>query len=690
VSDATAMPDEAATPDAAAMPDRAPMPGEAALGARRRRSRRRHGRGRRAALLALVALAALGAIGALLAATRYLPALDAARALQAQATELTASARAAGLGIDRAQVTAIEAQLATARTELDRVEGLLRDDPLVALARALPPTRDAVSGADGIAAASDALLGAAGRAVSLADRYVAIKERQTASAQGESTLAELVELLATSRDDLLAMQAGLDKAQGALAATPAHLPGELARVRDQLSARVADYGPAVDGLVRAQGVLPGIMGWGAPRRYLVLTQDAAELRPTGGFIGSFGTIALDAGRITERKFQDVFRLDLPWDYPFVTPPVALERYLLGPKQPWQLADANWSPDFPTSAQQAVALYANEGGPGPVDGVLAITTHTIDEILAVTGPVTVPDYGVTIASGETTLKVLQNTRRPSPGSTDRKAFLSDFAGVLFARLFALPPAKWLDLAARSDAFRDGRLLQAWFADPAAEAEATALGLDGRVRQDAGDYVYPVDSNVAPASKLNAVTTRSLELTATLDEVGNAHDELAVTWHNAIESPAAAPYRALPDVGASRDLGMYFRLLVPERSVLTRVGGGSRPALTAPADIDEEAGRTAFANYLRVPPGDTTVRYAWTSPYAADLGADGVFTYYLTVQRQPGLLAGPIAISIALPPGATVVDSSAGLGLHGGTLSASVPLDRDLVVAVRYRIGAGGTP
>ena len=179
--------------------------------------------------------------------------------------------------------------------------------------------------------------------------------------------------------------------------------------------RIDAYGPLLDSYLTASARLPAILGWDGPRRYLVLTQNPAELRPTGGYTGSYGIIAFDKGQITERVFRDIFLLDLPWDYPFIEAPTELTNYLLGPTQPWQLADANWSPDFPTSAQDAIRLYENESGDTQIDGVLGITTYTIDELLKVTGPITVPEYGATIATGETTLKTLQLTRVcPGPG------------------------------------------------------------------------------------------------------------------------------------------------------------------------------------------------------------------------------------------------------------------------------------
>ena len=489
-------------------------------------------------------------------------------------------ARAAGVNLDRPTLVQLQADLGTADGHLAHLRDLLASDPLVGLARSFPPTRDAIRGADAVVAAGGDLTGAAADGLTIADQYVTIREAQAATASGTgssttggSALAGLVELMATSQSSVNAAIGALDRADQALAAAPADLPGPIADARDTMRAKIAEFGPPLKAYAQAAAILPEILGWNGPRRYLVLTQDPAELRPTGGFIGSFGILAFDKGRITERHFQDVFLLDLPWKYPFITAPGPLSGYLLGPKQPWQLADSNWSPDFPTSAADAIRLYKNEGGSGQIDGVLGLTTYTIDQLLTLTGPITVPEYGATVASGETTLKVLQLTRAPQAPNQNRKAFLSTFADHLFGTLLGLPPQKWADLAGQADLFRTQRLFTAWFADPGAEALTVGAGFDGAVLQSTGDYIYPVDSNVAPVSKLNAVTDRALDLSVQLDPVGDAHDNLDIAWTNQIQTELGAPYRALPTLGDLRVLGMYFRLLVPDRSRIGTVSGGS---------------------------------------------------------------------------------------------------------------------
>ncbi len=627
-------------------------------------------------------IVAVLAVAAGLAYVRYLPAYETARSLRGDLERMVGQAREAGLDIDRTTVDALDADLAATRARFDDLADLLANDPLVALARALPQTQADVRGADAVVGAAGDLFGAADEGMAMGRRFVEIKEAQAADPANASALSQLVELLATSRDGMAQMSAHLVRARETLAGIPDGLVGPVEEARDAMLARIDEYGPMVDGLAESSGPLAGIFGWDAPRRYLVLTQNPAELRPTGGYIGSYGIIAFDRGRITERTFRDIYLLDLPWDYPFIQGPEELHAYLLGDDQPWQLADANWSPDFPTSARDAIRLYENESGDTRIDGVLAITTYTIDELLTITGPIAVPEHDLTIAPGETTLKLMQAIwAAAASGDPNRKAVLGPFAERLFSALLALPPRQWTALLNEAETYRRDRLLLAWFRDPAAQQLATENGFDGVVRQDPGDFIYPVDANVAPTSKLNAVTDRSLDLAVQLDAYGNALGRLTVSWDNRIESPDAAPYRALPLIGDLRTLGMYFRLLVPERSRVEEVSGGSVVPLTDPAVVEETAGRTVIGSYLQIPPGETTLTYAWTSPYAADADETGG-TYRLTIQRQPGLRPGPLTVTIRAPEGFTIESASPALTVSGDTATLATTFDRDVTLELRY--------
>ncbi len=247
-------------------------------------------------------------VGAL-ALFRYLPALDEGRVLRTDLETMVGRVQEAGLGIDRATIDSLDADAAAARARLDRLHGLLAGDPLIALARALPLTASNVRGADSVVAAAGDLLDAVDQGLTLGRRFVDIREAQAADPKNASALSQLVELMATSRDRAVSAAASVESARQALASVPDGLIGQVESVRDAMRTRIDKYGPLLDAYVRVSARLPAILGWDGPRRYLVLTQDPAELRPSGGFIGSYGIIAFDKGRITERRFQNVSPLD---------------------------------------------------------------------------------------------------------------------------------------------------------------------------------------------------------------------------------------------------------------------------------------------------------------------------------------------------------------------------------------------
>ncbi len=97
--------------------------------------------------------------------------------------------------------------------------------------------------------------------------------------------------------------------------------------------------------------------------------------------------------------------------------------------------------------------------------------------------------------------------------------------------------------------------------------------------------------------------------------------------------------------------------------------------------EEAGRTAIGTYLLVPPGSTSLRYAWTSPYAADADGTGG-DYRLTIQKQPGLLPGPLTLTIHVPDGFRITAASDNLTVNGETATLTTTFDRDVELSLDY--------
>ena len=133
-------------------------------------------------------------------------------------------------------------------------------------------------------------------------------------------------------------------------------------------------------------LLPRVIAQPDEQTYLLLAQNNDELRPTGGFISSIGVLAISRGIPRLGSFVDSYRAE-NWDKPHPDPPEALRKYM--GLDLWVTRDANWWPDFPTSAKAVAELYElNQDR--QVDGVLAIDVTGAARLLEALAPLELPD------------------------------------------------------------------------------------------------------------------------------------------------------------------------------------------------------------------------------------------------------------------------------------------------------------
>src|SRR5262249_8739891 len=115
------------------------------------------------------------------------------------------------------------------------------------------------------------------------------------------------------------------------------------------------------------------------------------------------------------------------------PPYGLQRYL-GVSH-WFLRDSNFDPDFPTDAKQAAQFLKMETGQ-KVDGVFAINTTFLKDLLAVVDSVDLPDYKVTVTTDNFYMLTETNSEKNFfPGSTQKKDFLRSLTNALMDKIFA---------------------------------------------------------------------------------------------------------------------------------------------------------------------------------------------------------------------------------------------------------------
>jgi hypothetical protein len=187
--------------------------------------------------------------------------------------------------------------------------------------------------------------------------------------------------------------------------------------------RLANLTAAAD---QASRLLPTLLGADGPRTYLVVSQNPAELRATGGMIGAYAVIHADNGRVRMGRqgtssalgqFQpplkvpaEVRRLwaDLPGIYP---------------------ADVNLTPHFPTAAALYREMFRRRTKT-TVDGVLAVDPVVLSYLLKATGPVMVPG-GVPLAADKVVQTVLSDSYQRMENDAQDAFFAASAAAVFDA-------------------------------------------------------------------------------------------------------------------------------------------------------------------------------------------------------------------------------------------------------------------
>ncbi|HET7091209.1 MAG TPA: DUF4012 domain-containing protein, partial [Anaerolineae bacterium] len=480
------------------------------------------------------------------------------------------------------------------------------------------------------------------------------------AANGQSPLAALVRGLQQARPQMSRAQAAAERAAQRLESIDTtSLSPALARQVERVSAGL----PLLRSSLALIDLAPGLMGFDRPKTYIVLLQNADELRPTGGFITAVARLTLDRGAIVDLDVRDN-AVDDFLHKPYDPPPQPLFDFM--GSELWMFRDANWSPDFPTSARKAAELYTYGLGI-PVDGVIGLNQRVVREILDGIGPVEV-EPGRPPVDASNAITFMYESWSPPPDVVEvaawiagRKDFIGKLMNAILTRLETSPDQiEWADLGRGVLDALERRDLLIWVEDPGASAILARLGWDGVVRQVAGDYWMLVDANLG-FNKANAVIDSSVAYTVTLQPDGSADATLAVHYRHT-GPPARGCQHQIPytQVLSYQTLVQacywdYVRLLLPSGAQLQAATSHPVPAdylvvgrpFEGQVSVENELGKTVFATLFVLERGRSVdVALSYHLPSVADWSSESGH-YTLTVQKQPGAMPRPVSVTLIWP-------------------------------------------
>jgi hypothetical protein len=376
-----------------------------------------------------------------------------------------------------------------------------------------------------------ALRGIAGMGVAIADAGKELADLDSRLIQPPSTGGggrTLLTALDQTHVSLISVKSDLKRAQDAAAAVRASvLP--LSQQDTFVNARMT-INAALDGLNEFEllfPVLKDVLGGNGVRTYLIEQVNPAELRPGGGFIGTYSVVRADKGALTVVKSGSAGDLSDPRPGPgqpgFIPQQDPLRDVI--PWVSWSFVDTNIFPDFPSSARAAERLAQPFLG-DTIDAVISVDYYAVAKMLELVGPIPVPGYGRTVDSGNFIPLIMQLELAGSPA---HKAILSVVAGPLMERLAALPADRWPSLLTALNALAGERHIQVYFNNEIAENEIERVGWSGSFNpNDSTEYMMAIESNIG-AGKVNYFLSR--HYTVTLTRTGNVlHHRVTVDLVN----------------------------------------------------------------------------------------------------------------------------------------------------------------
>ena len=378
-----------------------------------------------------------------------------------------------------------------------------------------------------------------------------------------------------------------------------------------------------------------LLGDKVPHRYLVLFQNNHELRATGGFIGSYMLIDINDGLITKMDAKDVYESDGQLTEIIIPPPgidkVAKRLYL---------RDANYSPDFPTSAEKIMWFLEHSGQPS-VDTVIAIDQNVVEEILKITGPITLENFPFQIKSNTFNNLISYYIEAKISKTGTPKQMLFDFIPVFKEKL--LNVKNLIELKNTIVKLSKSKNIQAYSKDTKVQNLIEKLNLDGSLKkpQPKSDYLAVISTSIG-GNKSDGFIGSFIDHKTKIDSSGGITNTLSITKEHNWNADSLPNLHDLIDRYGTGDLDLnsllfilgqgrnldYMRVYVPLGSKLIKFENIEN------IEVSKDLGYTVFGfTFPEVESGKfEKVTLKYELPFNLDFDKNS--KYLFTAEKQAG--------------------------------------------------------
>lgn len=409
------------------------------------------------------------------------------------------------------------------------------------------------------------------------------------------------------------------------------------------------------------------LGSDIDKRYLFVFQNNAEMRGSGGFVGSFAIVDVSRGKIKNIEVPGGGSYDTKGALnEKILPPEPL--HLLGVR--WRFWDANWWPDWPKSARKLAWFYERSDG-STVDGVIGITPTVMERMLKVVGPIDMTEkYNIVIEADNFWLTVQEIVEEKVTGEKEPKQIIGDLMAKLIDELPArLNKGNLISLLEVVEQNLSEKHILFYFYDEELQRSVDDLGWSGRMKETGKDYLAVINTNIG-GGKSDRKIKENIAHQAEILSDGTIINTLEIKrTHTGSKGES---YTGVRNVD-------WMRIYVPLGSQLIEAHGFRKPqdilfkeplaGWSQDPDLVEEEDRaqihadsgtkiynednyTVFANWSMVDPGRTTmIKLKYKLPFKMKVSETEddfmsaikkflnpdqkqLIPYTLLVQKQPG--------------------------------------------------------
>lgn len=380
------------------------------------------------------------------------------------------------------------------------------------------------------------------------------------------------------------------------------------------------------------GYLKPLLGFPNEKKYLLLFQNDAELRPTGGFLTAYAILSVHKGNFKPLGSYDIYTLDERFGNR-LKPPEPILNYHKNVFY-WHLRDMNLSPDFKTSMDTFWENYRKTGS-AEVDGIIAVDTKLLVDIFQVLGKIGVPEWGNFSAEIDKrcncpqvfyALELLAD-KPVGTLKTERKAVIGPLMHSMLLNIMQSPRKKWPEFFNIFFTNIQEKHLLFYFFDEEVQKAIEILNAGGRIKDYDADYLHINDCNFAGA-KSNMYIRVNVSQEINVDANGEVTKLVTIDYRNPEKASDCNLERGeLCLNGLYRD---WLRIYVPEGSQLIEATGSEIEVKTY-----QELGKTVFEAFygdkapLR-PQGKAQLTFKYKLPFKIDKDKG----YKLLIQKQPG--------------------------------------------------------